>query len=1280
MGLGKTVEVLACVLHNPRIDVVLPQDNSNLDSKMEGESDSDEETLAMRCRQSAATRKKNREMRAKKRAQKRGESVDFKEPSSSIGKSENVVMPETLDDVKVSEPSPDTFLDVKVVTSTTLAKKVSFAEEALKEEAEIKTEECEIMVTDDNDAPLKKNSNNKKLDSGLPKKRTKAIKRSATDIKESCKRPKSASRQLAQLWYESKLSEVHKNPIRAAYEALAESSSGHSALDVQCICTENQESQLTVTKCEDCSRLMHKECIGATKWIGSQPVYCPQCWLKKTPVKSRATLIVSPTSISGQWLQEVKKHISVKENFKVLVYKGVKTDGFLQPYFYADYDLILTTYDVLRRELVLSEVHKGRSLRFEKRYFTPTCPLLCVDFWRICLDEAQMVEGTASKAAEMVSRLSAVHRWAVTGTPIQKSLHDLYGLILFLCVEPYSDHASWTQKLYNPYCTGIKYPLYTLLAHIMWRSSKVDVLDQIKIPPQSELLWWLNFTPVEEHFYLRTHQECSNDFLERLSKFHSLSETLHSFPISTVNHVLGPLLKLRQACSHPQAVRGNVIANQKNTMTMTELLESLIKKTTIEAQDALRKHIASLNGMAGLHIICNEYVSAAEKYREVLRITEEYKERFKVDTLQKIHTLNNLAEVIENHREIIPPTLRDDKLREEAKQLEENYMSKAQLAVTSVEESLVGLSEAVVNLENQISNEDGDWWIDLCQFLDRDEILSKVYDALVNHRKSIHDVSSTSIIKKVATIPGLQLIISQWLEGIEKNQKKVKKSLKALKAADNEVLVNAAVDCHLRISNLKSKSQKALCELCVCENYIKKFEVNLFDIKVKKNENIMVGDVYLLGQGKEGSWKPSEQETVLKTLLSLGRHRKADKDWLKSGSLFLKLMEALRKEFKSIRLLWSRVNERTQAQDELNMCNLRLRLRYPDEPMPNSPTKVNKRKKQESKNLSSNIDTKMETLHVIEPHQVEGMTHQNNLEAISAFSELRKKSGTVAYLENLRSKGNDPKSSPEVCPVCQATLENKWVVLSCGHCYCMDCFPELMKKTQVPCAICREVTNISELSFVNLGSEEECVGSSSNLEIPPVLGSYSTKVEGVVKRLFYLKAADPLVKVLIFSTWDRVLDVLQEALNCNSIKNLRLKSGAGYEQTLQRFKDMEEENPVTALLLLLKLGSKGLNLTEATHVMLVEPLLNPADELQAIGRIHRIGQTRQTYVHRFLIRETIEDRMFSAVQATGKEQWSGKQVTLQQLKDLFSSQTSNLPAQELRQESNASIEEVTIDG
>jgi E3 ubiquitin-protein ligase SHPRH len=55
------------------------------------------------------------------------------------------------------------------------------------------------------------------------------------------------------------------------------------------------------------------------------------------------------------------------------------------------------------------------------------------------------------------------------------------------------------------------------------------------------------------------------------------------------------------------------------------------------------------------------------------------------------------------------------------------------------------------------------------------------------------------------------------------------------------------------------------------------------------------------------------------------------------------------------------------------------------------------------------------------------------------------------------------------------------------------------------------------------------------------------------------------------------------------------------------------------LLMLVAHGAAGLNLTEAQHVVLIEPLLDPAQELQATGRISRFGQTATTHVHRWVL-------------------------------------------------------------
>jgi E3 ubiquitin-protein ligase SHPRH len=66
------------------------------------------------------------------------------------------------------------------------------------------------------------------------------------------------------------------------------------------------------------------------------------------------------------------------------------------------------------------------------------------------------------------------------------------------------------------------------------------------------------------------------------------------------------------------------------------------------------------------------------------------------------------------------------------------------------------------------------------------------------------------------------------------------------------------------------------------------------------------------------------------------------------------------------------------------------------------------------------------------------------------------------------------------------------------------------------------------------------------------------------------------------------------------------------------------------LLIPLSLGSNGLDIVEATHVFLVEPLINEAVESQAVARVARLGQTRSTFVHKYILNNTIEEKIHVA--------------------------------------------------
>lgn len=85
------------------------------------------------------------------------------------------------------------------------------------------------------------------------------------------------------------------------------------------------------------------------------------------------------------------------------------------------------------------------------RYPVVPTILTRIFWWRICLDEAQMVESNAGAATEMAMRLYAKHRWCITGTPIQRKLDDLYGLLRFLKACPFNSSRWWIEVIRDPY-------------------------------------------------------------------------------------------------------------------------------------------------------------------------------------------------------------------------------------------------------------------------------------------------------------------------------------------------------------------------------------------------------------------------------------------------------------------------------------------------------------------------------------------------------------------------------------------------------------------------------------------------------------------------------------------------------------------------------------------------------------------------------------------------------------------------------------------------------------
>ncbi|KAF1955347.1 hypothetical protein CC80DRAFT_415789 [Byssothecium circinans] len=137
----------------------------------------------------------------------------------------------------------------------------------------------------------------------------------------------------------------------------------------------------------------------------------------------------------------------------------------------------------------------------------------------------------------------------------------------------------------------------------------------------------------------------------------------------------------------------------------------------------------------------------------------------------------------------------------------------------------------------------------------------------------------------------------------------------------------------------------------------------------------------------------------------------------------------------------------------------------------------------------------------------------------------------------------------------------------------------------------------------------------------------SAKVDRTLEILSEVKANDPTEKILIFSQFTTLLDLLEVPLSERRIKYQRYDGSMSINDRADAVNTFMDDPTETIFLISLKAGNAGLNLSKASQVILLDPFWNPFVEEQAVDRAHRMPQEREVKVHRVLVTETVEDRI-----------------------------------------------------
>uniref|UniRef100_A0A3P9I8H9 Helicase-like transcription factor n=1 Tax=Oryzias latipes TaxID=8090 RepID=A0A3P9I8H9_ORYLA len=211
--------------------------------------------------------------------------------------------------------------------------------------------------------------------------------------------------------------------------------------------------------------------------------------------------------------------------------------------------------------------------------------------------------------------------------------------------------------------------------------------------------------------------------------------------------------------------------------------------------------------------------------------------------------------------------------------------------------------------------------------------------------------------------------------------------------------------------------------------------------------------------------------------------------------------------------------------------------------------------------------------------------------------------------------------SDEECSVCLDSIRLP-VITHCAHVYCQPCIAQVISNEQPRCPLCRSEIKSSELvEFPQEEMEEESTNSGK--------WRTSSKVKALMGNLLRLREEDSSIKSLVVSQFTRFLSILEVPLREHGFRFVRLDGSMSQKkrtQVIKEFQSSEAHSPAI-MLLSLKAGGVGLNLTAASHVFLMDPAWNPATEEQCIDRCHRLGQKNNVVVTKFIVKDSVEENM-----------------------------------------------------